>query len=165
MMRIMRSLIFSLHLLIPIPAAEISVPVVAAPGSNITLSCSFPRSETDQLVNLIVVWVYGDEVVHSYYKAIDNLQEQSPAYRGRTQLSPDQLAVGDASLRLTGVRASDHGKYTCDVANEQGRSKKQIILAVAVTRCACSGAKKTTPVCKLWYQHTTVKHGSLHEPS
>ncbi|XP_061105226.1 CD276 antigen-like isoform X2 [Conger conger] len=131
MMRIMRSLIFALHLLIPIPAAEISVPVVAAPGSNITLSCSFPCSETDLLFNLIVVWEHGDEVMHHYYKAIDNLEEQSPAYRGRTQLSPDQLAVGDASLRLTGVRASDHGKYTCSVRNEQGWSKKQIFLTVA----------------------------------
>ncbi|KAJ8287413.1 hypothetical protein COCON_G00000720 [Conger conger] len=132
MMRIMRSLIFALHLLILIPAAEISVPVVAAPGSDITLSCSFPRSETDLLFNLIVVWDHGDEVVHSYYKATGHLEEQSPAYRGRTQLSPDQLAVGDASLRLTGVRASDHGKYTCDVANEQGRKIwKQIFLTVA----------------------------------
>ncbi|XP_061105162.1 CD276 antigen-like isoform X4 [Conger conger] len=131
MMRIMRSLIFALHLLIPIPAAEISVPVVAAPGSDITLSCSFPRSETDLLFNLIVFWEHGNELVHSYYKATDHLEEQSPAYRGRSQLSPDQLAVGDASLRLTGVRASDHGKYTCNVANEQGRSKKQIFLTVA----------------------------------
>ncbi|KAJ8245755.1 hypothetical protein COCON_G00235140 [Conger conger] len=115
-----------------IPAAEISVPVVAAPGSDITLSCSFPRSETDLLFNLIVVWEHGDEVVHSYDKATGHLEEQSPAYRGRTQLSPDQLAVGDASLRLTGVRASDHGKYTCYVGNEQGwKSKKKIFLVVA----------------------------------
>ncbi|XP_061104636.1 CD276 antigen-like isoform X2 [Conger conger] len=129
---------FVLHLLtiVPVLHPEVSqeylvYPVVAAPGSNITLSCFFPRSETDLLFNLIVVWVHGDDMVHSYYKATDNLEAQSPAYKGRSQLSPDQLAVGDASLRLTGVRASDHGKYTCDVANEQGRSKKQIFLAVA----------------------------------
>ncbi|XP_061111520.1 V-set domain-containing T-cell activation inhibitor 1-like [Conger conger] len=79
----------------------------------------------------VLVWVHGDEVVHSYHKATDNLEGQSPAYKGRSQLSPDQLAVGDASLRLTGVRASDHGKYTYDVANEQGRSEKQIFRTVA----------------------------------
>ncbi|XP_061096471.1 CD276 antigen-like isoform X2 [Conger conger] len=129
---------FVLHLLTIVPVLhpeglqEYPVyPVVAAPGSNITLSCFFPRIETDLLFNLIVVWVHGDDTVHSYYKATDNLEAQSPAYKGRSQLSPDQLAVGNASLRLTGVRASDHGMYTCDVANEQGRSKKQIFLAVA----------------------------------
>ncbi|KAJ8253779.1 hypothetical protein COCON_G00203910 [Conger conger] len=125
----MTSLIFLLQLFSTIPAAEISMPVVAPPGSDITLSCFCPLSETGQL---IVVWEHGDEVVHSYDKATGNPEEQSPAYRGRTQLSPDQLAVGDASLRLTGVRASDHGMYTCDVANEQGlKCRKQIFLTVA----------------------------------
>ncbi|XP_061096483.1 CD276 antigen-like [Conger conger] len=126
---------FVLHLLtiVPVLHPEVSqeypvYPVVAAPGSNITLSCFFPRSETDLLFNLIVVWVHGDDMVQSAV----------------SQLSPDQLAVGDASLRLTGVRASDHGMYTCDVANEQGRSKKQIFLAVAAAYREPELASQTT---------------------
>ncbi|KAJ8332869.1 hypothetical protein SKAU_G00417650, partial [Synaphobranchus kaupii] len=112
----MRNLILVLLLLFSTLILRVEQPVpqgvrvVAAPGSDITLGCFFPHSETDILYNLIVVWRRGDtEMVHSYKQQKDKLEKQSAAYRGRTRLYPDQLAAGNASLRLTGVQASDHG--------------------------------------------------------
>ncbi|KAJ8289736.1 hypothetical protein GJAV_G00004690 [Gymnothorax javanicus] len=129
----MPSLIFLLQLLKLIPAVwQLDYQVVAAPGSDVTLDCMFPHSETDNPLNLVLVWQRGtNEVVHNYYQARDMLNEQSTAYKGRTQLYPDQLAVGNASLRLMGVQASDHGEYTCSVANEQGKFQTQVVLLVA----------------------------------
>ncbi|XP_045574597.1 programmed cell death 1 ligand 1 [Salmo salar] len=105
---------------------------VAAPGSDITLSCSFPSSKNLNLNNLVVNWQRGEsEVVHSYYHGRDQLERQSVVYKGRTHLFEDQLTVGNASLRLSGVQLSDQGPYTCDVTDEQGSTQEKLQLLVA----------------------------------
>ncbi|XP_066573974.1 CD276 antigen [Amia ocellicauda] len=108
-----------------------SSPVVVAPGSDVTLSCSFHYSEADDPGRVVLIWQRGQEVVHSFYYGTDQLKEQSPAYRGRTHLFPEQVAVGNASLRLREVQGSDQGTYTCAVANEQGRSQRDLQILVA----------------------------------
>ncbi|KAG7469021.1 hypothetical protein MATL_G00124310 [Megalops atlanticus] len=114
------------------PVEQPVTPVLAAPGSDVTLSCSFPQRETDSLDSVIVNWQRGDtEVVHSYYRRKDQLQRQSSAYRGRTQLFPEELSVGNASLRLRGVQGSDHGEYICAVANEMSKIQEKLLLLVA----------------------------------
>uniref|UniRef100_A0A673XBT8 Ig-like domain-containing protein n=1 Tax=Salmo trutta TaxID=8032 RepID=A0A673XBT8_SALTR len=105
---------------------------VAAPGSDITLSCSFPSSKNLNLNNLVVNWQRGESVVvHSYYHGRDQLERQSVVYKGRTHLFEDQLTVGNASLRLSGVQLSDQGPYTCDVTDEQGSTQEKLQLLVA----------------------------------
>ncbi|XP_041725869.2 CD276 antigen-like isoform X1 [Coregonus clupeaformis] len=105
---------------------------VAAPGSDITLSCYFPLYENLNLNNVIVNWQRGEsEVVHSYYHGRDQLERQSVVYKGRTHLFEDQIAVGNASLRLSGVQPSDQGQYTCHVTDEQGSTKEKLLLLVA----------------------------------
>ncbi|KAK1155072.1 CD276 antigen-like isoform X1, partial [Acipenser oxyrinchus oxyrinchus] len=49
---------------------------------------------------------------------------QNETYRNRTQLFPEQLSVGNASLRLKQVRGEDEGWYTC--ANETYRNRTQL---------------------------------------
>uniref|UniRef100_A0A8C7H8K8 Ig-like domain-containing protein n=1 Tax=Oncorhynchus kisutch TaxID=8019 RepID=A0A8C7H8K8_ONCKI len=103
---------------------------VAAPGSDITLICSL--SKNLNLNNLVVNWQRGEsEVVHSYYHGRDQLERQSVVYKGRTHLFEDQLTVGNASLRLSGVQPSDQGQYTCDVTDEQGSTQEKLQLLVA----------------------------------
>uniref|UniRef100_A0A4W5P4V4 Ig-like domain-containing protein n=1 Tax=Hucho hucho TaxID=62062 RepID=A0A4W5P4V4_9TELE len=103
---------------------------VAAPGSDIILSCSFPLSKN--INNLVVNWQRGEsEVVHSYYHGRDQLERQSGVYKGRTHLFEDQLIVGNASLRLSGVQPSDQGQYICDVTDEQGSTQDKLQLLVA----------------------------------
>ncbi|XP_014013009.1 CD276 antigen isoform X3 [Salmo salar] len=103
---------------------------VAAPGSDFTLNCSFRSSKN--LNHLVINWQRGESVVvHSYYHGKDQLERQSGVYKGRTHLFEDQLAVGNASLRLSGVQPSDHGPYTCDVTDEQGSTQEKLLLLVA----------------------------------
>ncbi|XP_035245751.1 CD276 antigen-like isoform X1 [Anguilla anguilla] len=113
-------------------------PVVAAPGSDITLSCLFPPSKTGNPLNVLVTWLHGEtEVVHCYDHGRDKLQRQYPAYRGRTRMYSDRIVTGNASLRLMGVRVSDHGTYTCAVDNEQNGFVVQISLQVAEPPVCC----------------------------
>ncbi|XP_030638622.1 CD276 antigen-like [Chanos chanos] len=105
--------------------------VTAAPGSNVTLGCSFPVRETLSLDHLIVTWQRGTVVVHSFYRGKDQLEKQSRAYKGRTSLSADQLETGNASLSLHGVQADDHGKYSCHVVSESWENSKDLHLLVA----------------------------------
>uniref|UniRef100_A0A8C7NEP9 Ig-like domain-containing protein n=1 Tax=Oncorhynchus mykiss TaxID=8022 RepID=A0A8C7NEP9_ONCMY len=71
----------------------------AAPGSDFTLSCSFPSSKNLNLNHLVINWQPEEsEVVH------------------RTHLFEDQLAVGNASLRL----------------NEQASTQEKLLVLVAV---------------------------------
>ncbi|XP_069040779.1 CD276 antigen-like isoform X2 [Lepisosteus oculatus] len=109
-----------------------SSPLVAAPGSDVTLNCSFAYTAADDPQRVVLTWQREQEVVHSYYYSKDQLQKQSPAYMGRTQLFPQQLKVGNASLRLKDVQGRDQGNYTCHVANEQGSSKGFLLLLLAV---------------------------------
>uniref|UniRef100_A0A8C7CBK9 Ig-like domain-containing protein n=1 Tax=Oncorhynchus kisutch TaxID=8019 RepID=A0A8C7CBK9_ONCKI len=109
---------------------------VAAPGSDFTLNCSFPSSKNLNLNQLVINWQRGEEVVHSYYHGRDQLERQSVVYKGRTHLFEDQLTVGNASLRLSGVQPSDQGQYTCDVTDEQGGTLEKLQLLVAAT---CDG--------------------------
>uniref|UniRef100_A0A4W5KS28 Ig-like domain-containing protein n=1 Tax=Hucho hucho TaxID=62062 RepID=A0A4W5KS28_9TELE len=103
---------------------------VAAPGSDITLSCSFPLSKILNLKHLVVNWQRGEsEVVYSYYHGRDQLE--SVVYKGRTHLFEDQLTMGNASLRLSGVHPSYQGQYTCDVTDEQGSTQEKLQLLVA----------------------------------
>ncbi|XP_036826193.1 CD276 antigen homolog isoform X4 [Oncorhynchus mykiss] len=105
---------------------------VAAPGSDFTLNCSFPSSKNLNLNQLVINWQRGEsEVVHSYYHGRDQLERQSGVYKGRTHLFEDQLTVGNASLRLSGVQPSDQGQYTCDVTDEQGGTLEKLQLLVA----------------------------------
>ncbi|XP_031642951.1 CD276 antigen-like isoform X3 [Oncorhynchus kisutch] len=104
---------------------------VAAPGSDFTLNCSFPSSKNLNLNQLVINWQRGEEVVHSYYHGRDQLERQSVVYKGRTHLFEDQLTVGNASLRLSGVQPSDQGQYTCDVTDEQGGTLEKLQLLVA----------------------------------
>ncbi|XP_041109772.1 CD276 antigen-like [Polyodon spathula] len=79
---------------------------MSPPGSDVTLSCSFSDKAGADLSRLVVTWQRPpvDHVVHSFYYGRDQLDWQNETYRNRTQLFPEQLSVGNASLRLKQVR-------------------------------------------------------------
>ncbi|KAJ8287222.1 hypothetical protein GJAV_G00049050 [Gymnothorax javanicus] len=117
---------------VPTSGAKQATSVVAAPGSDVTLNCFFPRSGTGNPFSMIVSWMYEDsKLVHRYNHGRDMLEEQSPAYRGRTMLYPDQIAVGNLSLRLMEVQPCDQGSYTCAMDDEHTRYHMHISLLVA----------------------------------
>ncbi|XP_041082332.1 CD276 antigen-like [Polyodon spathula] len=108
-------------------------PVTSPPGSDVILSCSFSYKEGADLRGLVVTWQRppADHVVHSFYYGRDQLDLQNEAYRNRTQLFPEQLSVGNASLRLKQVRGEDEGLYTCAVTNQVESTRGDVQLLVA----------------------------------
>ncbi|KAK1151804.1 CD276 antigen-like [Acipenser oxyrinchus oxyrinchus] len=108
-------------------------PVTSPPGSDVTLDCSFSYKAGADLTRVVVTWQRppADDVIHSYYYGQDQLALQNEAYRNRTQLFPEQLSVGNASLRLKQVRGEDEGLYTCAVTNQVESTKGDVRLIVA----------------------------------
>ncbi|XP_065095967.1 programmed cell death 1 ligand 1-like [Paramisgurnus dabryanus] len=105
--------------------------IVAPPGSNVTLSCSFPVKLNMVLESLVINWQCGDKVVHSFYHLIDQLDKQNEVYKGRTSLFNDQLQSGNATLMLNDIQPEHDGDYKCSVTCNNGPYEQKVKLLVA----------------------------------
>lgn len=105
--------------------------IVAAPGSNVVLCCSFPVKPNMDFEMLVINWQHGDTVVHSFYRGSDQLEKQSEVYKGRTFLFHDQLKAGNASLMLTDIQPEHNGDYKCYVTCDSGHYDEQFQLLIA----------------------------------
>uniref|UniRef100_A0A4W5MFB7 Ig-like domain-containing protein n=1 Tax=Hucho hucho TaxID=62062 RepID=A0A4W5MFB7_9TELE len=88
--------------------------IVALIGDDIILPCSL--RDTHNAVHQSVEWQRPDlkpKEAHLYRDEKDNLVLQNPVFRGRTSLFKEELENGNASLKLTRVKLSDAGNYTC----------------------------------------------------
>ncbi|XP_062256937.1 uncharacterized protein LOC133966169 isoform X2 [Platichthys flesus] len=75
------------------------------------LPCSF-QPGTDP----VIYWTQvkpGNTHVHSYNSDRDQFARQGERFRGRTSLFTDQISRGNASIRLTGLKLQDLGRYEC----------------------------------------------------
>lgn len=70
-------------------------------------------------------------LVHHYSEQKGQDREQTPEYRGRTELLMHRIRQGCMDLRLSAVRASDEGQYTCLVRH--GISYREAQLELKVT--------------------------------
>ncbi|XP_055757274.1 butyrophilin subfamily 1 member A1-like isoform X2 [Salvelinus fontinalis] len=89
-------------------------PIVALVGDDVILPCTL-RS-TISAVHQTVEWQRPDlkpKEVHLYRDEKEDLVLQNPVFRGRTSLFKEELENGNASLKLTRVKLSDAGNYTC----------------------------------------------------
>lgn len=107
---------------------EVSVEkIVAAPGSDVVLSCLFPVKLNLNFESLVINWQHGDTVVHSFYHNNDQLDTQSKVYKERTSLFHDQLKMGNASLMLKDILPGHNGEYKCYVTCNNGAYDAQKI--------------------------------------
>uniref|UniRef100_A0A452HYL2 Ig-like domain-containing protein n=1 Tax=Gopherus agassizii TaxID=38772 RepID=A0A452HYL2_9SAUR len=126
--------------------------VVAQFEGDITLNCLFPSQPGMNLQRLTLTWQKeqaGAEalVLHSYYYGKEQLERQDQIYRNRTQLDPEGLARGNASLTLRGIRIQDEGIYLCHITSEQGKISVRRQVAVMV-RLEVSVSSQVTLTCR-----------------
>lgn len=138
-------------------AATSAPDVVAQFEGDVTLSCLFPSQPGMNLQRLTLTWQKeraGAEalVLHSYYYGKEQLERQDQIYRNRTQLDPEGLARGNASLTLRGVRTQDEGIYLCHVTSEQGkisvRRQVAVMAPYSEVRLEVSVSSQVTLTCR-----------------
>ncbi|XP_049319156.1 butyrophilin-like protein 2 isoform X1 [Astyanax mexicanus] len=112
-------------------------PVSSVSGSDVVLSCSVREFDRQNImknaVDLTVTWSrpdLKDSLVHLYENHKNLNTDQNPSYRGRTAVFKEELKNGDVSLKLSNVRITDEGEYTCRVDSKFWEDSKTIKLSV-----------------------------------
>ena len=101
-------------------------------GDDIILPCHLEPAK--DAVSMTVEWARADlkpRFVHLRREGVELLIEQNPSYIGRTSMSANKLKCGDLSLKLSKVKLSDEGTYTCLTAS-QGSQETQAVVKLAV---------------------------------
>uniref|UniRef100_A0A672HJZ2 Ig-like domain-containing protein n=1 Tax=Salarias fasciatus TaxID=181472 RepID=A0A672HJZ2_SALFA len=91
-----------------------STPVLAMLGVDVVLPCHLEPAADE--TKSTVEWSRSDlspRFVHLRRDVVDLPKKQHLSYAGRTHLSSSRLKHGDLSLRLSNVKLSDEGKYSC----------------------------------------------------
>ncbi len=109
-----------------------SQPIVSMVGDDTILPCHLePAVDASKLT---VEWTRPDldpTIVYLRRDGVELLHEKNPLYAGRTSLSISRLKYGDISLKLSKVKLSDAGTYTC-LLPTSGK-KSEVDLAVGKT--------------------------------
>ncbi|MCJ8747586.1 hypothetical protein PDJAM_G00155230 [Pangasius djambal] len=87
-----------------------SITVEAVLGDSVILACSSIRYEQD------VFWRHNNS--KSVYDIIDggeNFHDQDPGFRGRVKGFPSEFTKGNYSIKLSDVKPTDRGTYTCQI--------------------------------------------------
>lgn len=122
---------------------------IANLGEDQLLSCFLPTDgEGATLKGVSVTWQKTElaALVYQYKDGAAELADQSPQFRGRTQLFTDDLTKGNTSLLLRDVTGSDDGEYTCTVSSSDGGGTVNIHLRTAGRKtCPPSSTAATQP--------------------
>uniref|UniRef100_K7GAZ7 Ig-like domain-containing protein n=1 Tax=Pelodiscus sinensis TaxID=13735 RepID=K7GAZ7_PELSI len=110
--------------------------VTASIGNEAVLYCHL--SPKMNLEHMEVRWFRSkfSSPVHLYRDRTDHLEQQTPDYRGRTELLKDGMADGRVALKIRGVRFSDAGQYSCFFRSNVSYEEALVELKIAVSGLA-----------------------------
>ncbi|XP_029932553.1 butyrophilin subfamily 3 member A2-like [Myripristis murdjan] len=89
-------------------------PILSILGDDIILPCQL--DPVLDATGMTVEWARPDlnpRFVYLWRDGYELLVDQNPTYEGRASLFRDKLELGDVSLKLSGVKISDEGRYRC----------------------------------------------------
>ncbi|XP_042639038.1 butyrophilin subfamily 1 member A1-like [Orycteropus afer afer] len=88
-------------------------PVTALVREEAVFSCHLSPPMDAQ--NMDVRWYHDStlSLVHHYMNSQDQLEQQNPEYRGRTEFLRENITKGQVTLRIHHIRPSDEGDYRC----------------------------------------------------
>lgn len=105
-------------------------------GQDQLLSCQMVDTSGTTFTKVSVTWekIGMQGFVYRYMRGGPYLENQNEEFSGRTQLFPEVLPIGNASLLLRSVRTEDEGVYTCTTDSSTGGGKVNIQLKTAGTQ-------------------------------
>ncbi|XP_027713417.1 myelin-oligodendrocyte glycoprotein-like [Vombatus ursinus] len=104
-------------------------PIQAQVGGEAALPCHLSPQESAQ--HMKVIWSRSLQIVHHYEDGEDKFKDQSPDYRGRTELVRNGITSGNVTLRIWNIRALDEGWYKCHFDNGSHQEEADVKLCVS----------------------------------
>ncbi|XP_030283274.1 V-set domain-containing T-cell activation inhibitor 1 isoform X2 [Sparus aurata] len=106
---------------------------IANLGEDQLLSCYVNAGQNSIINQVSVTWEKKGltGLVYKYADGADDLTDQNPQFKARTQVFPGSLVGGNGSLLLRAVRSSDEGEYTCSISSSEGKGTVNIQLRTA----------------------------------
>lgn len=107
-----------------------TIPIVATFCEDVLLPCQLSPDVT--IKDLEVRWTVlpSGTLVHLYYNGTDDDKDQSPEYRGRTELIKDNLTGRVEALMIRNITASDGGCYHCQFHFDNVTIGRDLVLEV-----------------------------------
>ncbi|XP_020381929.2 CD276 antigen-like, partial [Rhincodon typus] len=88
------------------------VPVSGFLGEQVVLPCTYKGKVP--VSDLLVIWGISErEILWKFIDGNDDLTDQHPRFRNRTDLFKDQLEQGNWSFLISDLRESDQDEYKC----------------------------------------------------
>ncbi|XP_048785987.1 myelin-oligodendrocyte glycoprotein-like isoform X2 [Lagopus muta] len=125
--------LMALHLLRPgsaqLRVVAPSAHVTAIVGQDVVLRCQLSPCKDAWSSDIRWIQHRSSGLVHHYQSGQD--LEQMEEYKGRTELLRDGLFDGNLELRITAVRSSDSGSYSCAVQDDDNYADAVVNLEVS----------------------------------
>ncbi|XP_031411937.1 selection and upkeep of intraepithelial T-cells protein 6 isoform X31 [Meleagris gallopavo] len=106
-----------------------SLRVTAIVGQDVVLRCYLSPCKDAGSSDIRWIQHQSSGLVHHYQNGVD--LEQMEEYKGRTELLRNGLSDGNLDLRITAVRSSDSGSYSCAVEDGDGYAEAVVNLEVS----------------------------------